>query len=74
MGIADARVTETSSSFLFAGALVGYNFGTITARYAAGDGASSGADSNRSTNLGGLAAANINTITDSYGTPQPPGN
>ena len=66
VGIADARVTGTSSSFLFAGAPVGYNFGTITARYAAGAVASIGADSNRSTNLGGLAAANVNTITDSY--------
>ena len=65
VGIADARVTGTSSSFLCAGALVGYNFGTITARYAAGAVASSGVDSNRPTNLGGLAAANINTITDS---------
>ena len=66
VGIADARVTGTSSSFLFAGAPVGYNFGTITARCATRAVASSGADSNRPTNLGGLAAANINTITDSY--------
>ena len=68
VGIADARVTGTSSSFLFAGAPVGYNFGTITARYTAGAVASIGTDSNRSTNLGGLAAANISgiTITDSY--------